>query len=116
MDVVPSSRTEEEDGNEESEDPSERARSPPTSRGGQQRQQNHARIGLVPATRTFGRNTDIHHEVVSLFQIIRRSEMRNRQNLSGGNELRNRSGSIEIRNRSMSQHEIVEDGHNGRQY
>jgi hypothetical protein len=116
MDVVPSSRTEEEDGNEESEDPSERARSPPTSRGGQQQQQNHARIGLVPATRTFGRNTDIHHEVVSLFQIIRRSEMRNRQNLSGGNELRNRSGSIEIRNRSMSQHEIVEDGHNGRQY
>jgi hypothetical protein len=65
--------------------------------------QQHNRLGLVPATRTFGRNTDIHHEVVSFFQIIRRSEMRNRQNSSGSTELRNRSGSIEIRNRSRSQ-------------
>lgn len=87
----------------------------------------HSRLGLVPATRTFGRNTDIHHEVVSLLQIIRRSEIRNRQTSSSGGvssgELRNRSGSIEIRNRSrnvsMSQSEMVssmEEGRNGRQY
>jgi hypothetical protein len=84
----------------------------------------HSRLGLVPATRTFGRNTDIHHEVVSLLQIIRRSEIRNRQTSGSGGvssgELRNRSGSIEIRNRSrsISQSEVVgmEEGRSTRQY
>jgi hypothetical protein len=67
---------------------------------------NQTRLSLGPATRTFGRNTDLHHEVVSLFQIIRRSELRNRQSLAGSTELRNRSGSIEIRSRTMSHHDI----------
>ena len=117
MDVVPTgtNSTEEQDsGREESNEPPEQFQSQPSSHG--QQQENRARLGLVPVTRTFGRNTDIHHEVVSLFQIIRRSEMRNRQSSTSGTELRNRSGSIEIRNRSMSQHEGIEDGHNVRQY
>ena len=117
MDVVPTASRQEttEETNEESsidEQNQDAAQASP--------QQNN-RLSFVPATRTFGRNTDIHHEVVSFFQIIRRSEMRNRQNSSGSTELRNRSGSIEIRNRSrsqsFSQHDMgVDEGHNVRQF
>lgn len=102
-DIVPTAAREGEERNEESEEEPEQVH---TNQATGENAHNENRLSLGPATRTFGRNTDIHHEVVSLFQIIRQSEMRNRQTSSGSTELRNRSGSIEIRNRSMSQHEV----------
>ncbi|KAG7346478.1 ring finger domain containing protein [Nitzschia inconspicua] len=99
MDVVPTQPRQGNDNNEGSRD------LPVQDRGTTSAERAQNRLSLGPATRTFGRNTDIHHEVVSLFQIIRRSELRN-QLSAGSMELRNRSGSIDIRNRTMSQHEI----------
>jgi Ring finger domain len=102
MDVVPTSLRQGEGSTGENQQVPVQEQTANTT-GGPQHQN---RLSLGPATRTFGRNTDIHHEVVSLFQIIRRSERRNRQASSGSTELRNRTGSIEMRNRSMSQHDI----------
>ncbi|MEO0910672.1 MAG: RING finger domain-containing protein, partial [Pseudomonadota bacterium] len=78
-------------------------------------------IGIGPVTRTFARNTDMHHEIMMMHhQIVRRSEFRNRTTSSSdapSAELRNRStGSMEMRNRSrslnLSQHDnsAIEEG------
>jgi hypothetical protein len=103
MDVVPTSPRQTDSSSVDNQDvPSVQEQSAPPLEGAQ----NQTRLSLGPATRTFGRNTDLHHEVVSLFQIIRRSELRNRQSSAGSTDLRNRSGSIENRNRTMSQHDF----------
>jgi hypothetical protein len=78
--------------------------------------QHNRRMGIAG---TFARNTDIHHEVMMMHhQIIRRTELRNRNTSTSQSvdQLRNPSGSLEMRNRSRShsftQHEpdTLEEG------